>query len=57
MTRAEPAWCRALAAQNLDGIRQQAERQAPGSAPRPAPTDYGYSHTCEIDAVAVHKAP
>ncbi|MEW2585634.1 hypothetical protein [Streptomyces virginiae] len=26
VTRAEPAWRRALAAQNLDGIRQQAER-------------------------------
>ncbi|MFJ9762480.1 RrF2 family transcriptional regulator [Streptomyces erythrochromogenes] len=29
MTRAELAWRRALAAQNLDEIRQQAERQAP----------------------------
>lgn len=33
MTRAELAWRKALAAQNLDEIRQQAERQAP-EAPR-----------------------
>ncbi len=29
MSRADLAWRRALAAQNLDEIRQQAERQAP----------------------------
>ncbi|MFD3805129.1 RrF2 family transcriptional regulator [Streptomyces sp. NPDC058611] len=29
MTRADLAWRQALAAQDLDGIRQQAERQAP----------------------------
>ncbi|MFD7263065.1 RrF2 family transcriptional regulator [Streptomyces sp. NPDC059874] len=34
MARAELAWRRALAAQNLDEIRQQAERQAPGAAER-----------------------
>lgn len=34
MTRAELAWRRALAAQNLDEIRQQAERQAPGAPER-----------------------
>ncbi|WP_329390800.1 Rrf2 family transcriptional regulator [Streptomyces sp. NBC_01351] len=34
MTRAELAWRRALAAQNLDEIRQQAERQAPRAAER-----------------------
>ncbi|MEC4569774.1 RrF2 family transcriptional regulator [Streptomyces virginiae] len=34
MTRAELAWRRALAAQNLDEIRQQAERQAPGAPDR-----------------------
>ncbi|MER5869641.1 hypothetical protein [Streptomyces sp. NPDC002044] len=28
MTRAEPAWRQALAAQDLDGIRRQAEAQA-----------------------------
>ncbi|MCX4800294.1 RrF2 family transcriptional regulator [Streptomyces sp. NPDC058682] len=34
MTRAELAWRRALAAQNLDEIRQQAERQAPEAPER-----------------------
>ncbi|MFG2990866.1 RrF2 family transcriptional regulator [Streptomyces sp. NPDC048257] len=34
MTRAELAWRRALAAQNLDEIRQQAERQAPQAPER-----------------------
>lgn len=34
MTRAELAWRQALAAQDLDGIRQQAERQAPGAPGR-----------------------
>lgn len=34
MARAELAWRRALAAQNLDEIRQQAERQAPGAPER-----------------------
>ncbi|CAM5245437.1 RrF2 family transcriptional regulator [Streptomyces avidinii] len=34
MTRAEMAWRRALAAQNLDEIRQQAERQAPEAPER-----------------------
>ncbi|MFI7352961.1 RrF2 family transcriptional regulator [Streptomyces avidinii] len=34
MTRAELAWRRALAAQNLDDIRQQAERQAPEAPER-----------------------
>ncbi|MFC9811447.1 RrF2 family transcriptional regulator [Streptomyces virginiae] len=34
MTRAELAWRRALAAQDLDEIRQQAERQAPGAPGR-----------------------
>ncbi|MGW6983166.1 RrF2 family transcriptional regulator [Streptomyces sp. NPDC054932] len=34
MTRAELAWRRALADQNLDEIRQQAERQAPGAPER-----------------------
>ncbi|MFH9796442.1 RrF2 family transcriptional regulator [Streptomyces virginiae] len=34
MTRAELAWRRALAAQNLDEIRQQAEQQAPEAAGR-----------------------
>ncbi|MFJ3724410.1 RrF2 family transcriptional regulator [Streptomyces sp. NPDC090045] len=34
MTRAELAWRRALAAQNLDEIRQQAERQAPEAPAR-----------------------
>ncbi|MEV7507383.1 RrF2 family transcriptional regulator [Streptomyces sp. NPDC090085] len=34
MTRAELAWRRALAEQDLDGIRQQAERQAPGAPDR-----------------------
>ncbi|WP_326589008.1 RrF2 family transcriptional regulator [Streptomyces sp. NBC_01294] len=34
MSRAELAWRRALAAQNLDEIRQQAERQAPGAPER-----------------------
>ncbi|MEV7439604.1 Rrf2 family transcriptional regulator [Streptomyces sp. NPDC091204] len=34
MTRAELAWRKALAAQNLDEIRQQAERQAPGAPAR-----------------------
>ncbi|MEU4358883.1 RrF2 family transcriptional regulator [Streptomyces virginiae] len=34
MTRAEVAWRKALAAQNLDEIRQQAERQAPEAPQR-----------------------
>lgn len=34
MTRAELAWRQALAAQDLDGIRQQAERQAPEAPAR-----------------------
>ncbi|MET9319853.1 Rrf2 family transcriptional regulator [Streptomyces sp. NPDC003038] len=34
MTRAELAWRRALAAQDLDEIRQQAERQAPEAPER-----------------------
>lgn len=34
MTRAELVWRRALAAQNLDEIRQQAERQAPEAPAR-----------------------
>ncbi|WP_405439433.1 Rrf2 family transcriptional regulator [Streptomyces avidinii] len=34
MTRAELAWRRELAAQNLDEIRQQAERQAPEAPER-----------------------
>ncbi|MFJ7592276.1 RrF2 family transcriptional regulator [Streptomyces sp. NPDC097617] len=34
MTRAELAWRRALAAQHLDEIRQQAERQAPEAPER-----------------------
>ncbi|MFF3726412.1 RrF2 family transcriptional regulator [Streptomyces erythrochromogenes] len=34
MTRAELAWRKALAAQNLDEIRQQAERQAPEAPQR-----------------------
>ncbi|MFE2166255.1 RrF2 family transcriptional regulator [Streptomyces sp. NPDC059447] len=34
MGRAELAWRQALAAQNLDDIRQQAERQAPEAAER-----------------------
>ncbi|MFJ8011794.1 RrF2 family transcriptional regulator [Streptomyces sp. NPDC096339] len=34
MARAELAWRQALAAQDLDGIRQQAERQAPEAAER-----------------------
>lgn len=34
MSRAELAWRRALAAQNLDEIRQQAERQAPEAPER-----------------------
>ncbi|MFD9481392.1 MULTISPECIES: RrF2 family transcriptional regulator [Streptomyces] len=34
MTRAELAWRRALAAQHLDEIRQQAERQAPQAPER-----------------------
>ncbi|MFZ3471746.1 RrF2 family transcriptional regulator [Streptomyces sp. 4.24] len=34
MGRAELAWRRALADQNLDEIRQQAERQAPGAPER-----------------------
>ncbi|WP_308379030.1 Rrf2 family transcriptional regulator [Streptomyces sp. ISL-43] len=34
MGRAELAWRHALAGQNLDEIRQQAERQAPGAPDR-----------------------